>query len=188
MVRASLVILIAVVAAGAGWVAGRLVPRAASPGGPGEGEAALAPIDFRNPLLGASPGEWAMYRLLDGKRMRLEVLKVDPSTRALTIREERRDPVADALLGSEVRQIGPNHFFLAFDGAGAVVTEVWTEDVEVHGKMIRCLGIETIGTLSGRVRHFYSSEIPALGLVKQVSMREGASPSTAELLEWSGRQ
>ncbi|MCU0725959.1 MAG: hypothetical protein MUE73_09255 [Planctomycetes bacterium] len=185
--RVGLVVAIAVLAAGAGLLGGFFLPRSGEAADTDPG-AVAGTFRFRNPLLDAAPAEWAIYRLIDGKKMRIEVMKVDPSSRAVTLLEERRDPVADALLGSEVRPINPNHFFLAFDSAGAVVTSVWTEDVEVGGKMIRCLAIETIGHLAGLVRHFYSPEIPALGLVRQVSVREGSSSPSAELLDWSGRR
>ena len=139
---------------------------------------------FQNPLLGAQPGEWTVHRVMNGVMMRLEILSVHPLTHAVTLRDERRDPKNDKIVGSSVLEVGTNHFLFGFESAGGVVTSVYPDEITVAGRSWRCLCVETSSPTMGPVRSWYSPEVPTTGLLKQERGGGGPHAVTAELISF----
>jgi hypothetical protein len=143
------------------------------------------PFRMVNPLAEAQVGEWALYRLLDGKTMRMEIVDVHPQTRVVTVEEEQRDPRTNARVSLDAnKKFRPNHFLWGFDGVGAIVHRIYPDRITVAGRTFDCFCVETSARSMGPVKTWYSPDIPALGMVRQ----ERPNQVTAELLDWSGRE
>jgi hypothetical protein len=140
-----------------------------------------------NPLAEVEVGEWAHDRLGDGKTMRLEVLEVHPVTRVVKVREETRDGKTDVRVRDVSRDIAPNHFLWGFDGAGALVARIYEDPITVAGRTFKAFCVETSARAMGPVRHWYSPEVPVIGLIRQERMESGPYSVQSELVDWSGK-
>jgi hypothetical protein len=141
-----------------------------------------------NPLAQVEVGEWALYRKGDNKTMRLEVIGVHPATKVVTIREDIRDEKTNAPVSSNDLKVGPNHFLWGFDSAGALVARIYEDPVTVAGRTFDAFCVETSARSMGPVRHWYSPDVPVIGLIRQERVEEGPYSVLAELVDWSGRQ
>jgi hypothetical protein len=140
-----------------------------------------------NPLVEVEVGEWALYRLGDGKTMRLEVRQVHPVTRVVTVLEEHRDAKTNAPLSSGEKRIIPNHFLWGFDSAGALVARIYPDPITVAGRTFDSFCVETSGRGMGPIRHWYSPQVPVFGLIRQERLEGGPYSVQSELIDWSGR-
>ncbi len=140
-----------------------------------------------NPLAEVEVGEWALYQQGDGKTMRLEVVDVHPRSRVVRVLEEIRDAKTNTVLDDPVRKIMPNHFLWGFDGAGALVARIYQDRITVAGHTFNAFCVETSAPGMGPVRHWYSPEVPVLGLIRQQRLEGGPDSVNTELLDWSGR-
>lgn len=165
---------------GLGLVLGLLVrPGPAASGDGGGGRAAV----FENPLRDVRVGEWARYRLADGKSMTLTVLETDPLRRFVRVREEWRDPGTDRLDVSEVRTLTPNHFLRAWEDT-AVIGSLEFGRVRAAGRTFDGVCVTTMGRGTAEVRHWYSSEVPVAGLVLQEQTKGATTTVPVELEAW----
>ncbi len=140
-----------------------------------------------NPLAEVTAGEWALYRLVDGKTMRLEVVAVNPASRIVTVFEEIREAKTNATVSSRNRRIAPNHFLWGFDGAGALVARIYEDPITIAGRTFKSFCVETSAAGMGPVRHWYSPEVPVVGLIRQERLDGGPAAVQTELIDWSGR-
>lgn len=140
-----------------------------------------------NPLAEVEVGEWALYRLVDGKTMRYEVKAVSQASKVVTIFEETRDAGTNITVDSGTRRLAPNHFLFGFDGAGALVARIYPDPITVAGRTFKSFCVETSAAGMGPVRHWYSPEVPVIGLIRQERVEGGPAAVNAELIDWSGR-
>ncbi len=180
--RLAVAVLVVGAAAGGAVLGALFGPPRAAPPAPGP-----AALTFENPVPRNQPGEWALYRLVDGKTLRWTVLEVHPVTRYLTVREEIRDPKTDGIVHIEVKQFPPNHFLQGTDSAGGIVARAFFDEREAAGRLYSCLCVESASRTTGPLRQWFSPEVPVLGLVHQEKIEGGPFAVTALLLSCSKR-
>jgi hypothetical protein len=156
--------------------------------GCGDGEASDAPapkppFSFVNPLIEAKPGDSAVYRESDGKTMHIEVLQNKKN--AVTIRQIYRDPETERMLDNQVIDLHPNHFWRGYDAAGWVIVKMYEDRIEHLGREWDCLVIEYVTKGHGPVTAWYSTEVPGIGLLRQVKTGLKREVVNAELESWS---
>ncbi|MHC4471745.1 MAG: hypothetical protein ACYTDY_00850 [Planctomycetota bacterium] len=142
---------------------------------------------FRNPMVDAQPREWALYRLMDGREMRWEVVQVHPRSRVATVEEVTRDPKVDKLLGTDVREFGPNHILANFLTANHMLIQIYFDEIDVAGKRWWALCVDTASGMTGRVRQWYSPDVPVVGLLRMERVLPRGTQVQSELIDWSGR-
>ena len=173
------VVLIVVLLLGGGSLPG--CGSDAEPAAPVKGEV----YKIVNPLAEVEVGEWAIYRLDSGQTMRLEVLSVDPATRVVTVREEIREARTNVRIKDSSRPIPPNHFLWGYDRVRALVARIYEDPITVAGRNFDAFCVEMSGSSMGPVRHWYSPQVPVVGLIRQ--QRVDGGTIKCELVDWSGK-
>ncbi len=178
----------ALVAAGALFAAGLALGWFARGGAaPGEASGGAPPaFVFENPLVRVQPGEWALYRTLDGNTHRVEALEPPhPRTGMVRVKEEVWNTRADRLVSSTERLLFPNRFLREYEAEGARIERLYPDEVTVAGRTWKALCLEVFVLSEGRVRDWYSAEAPVTGFLKREKMgTAGVFKVDRELIDW----
>jgi hypothetical protein len=158
------------------------------PGGPDLGGLPFGEdAAFKNPLLDVEVGEWAIYRRMDGQELRWEVVSLHPRTREAIVRETARDPKVDKLIDDHQVQFAANHMLAGFVSARQILLQVYFDEIDVAGRTWLALCVDAAGNTTGRVRQWYSNEVPVTGLLRQEKVEPNNVRIMTELVDWSGR-
>ena len=104
--------------------------------------------------------------------------------------EETRDPKVDKLLESREIQFGLNHILAGFVSARHVLLSIYFDEITVAGRTWLALCVDTASGQTGRIRQWYSMDVPVIGLLRQEKVEPNSQRVTimTELEDWSGRK
>jgi len=115
------------------------------------------------------------------------VVQVHPRTMVARVEETTRDPRVDKLVGTSVHEFVPNHLLTNFVTANHTLLQIYFDEIQVAGRTWWALCIDTGASMTGRVRQWYSAEVPVIGLLRMERVTPRGPQVQTELFDWSGK-